>query len=241
MRLQRLIAASSELSRRAAEAAITAGRVTVNGKTVTLLGTTVQLGRDHVALDGRPLRPSTERHYLAFNKPSRTLVTKSDPEERATIWSLLDRWKGRLNTAGRLDYDSEGLLILSDDGDFLNQLAHPRHEIWKVYEVKVKGAPSDEQLKKLMTGVTLDDGPTLPARVTKGKKEATHMWLKIGIREGRNRQIKRMCEVIGHPVLKLKRVAIGPVRLGKLRSGTWRYLTQQELSRLTAEIARAKD
>lgn len=233
-----MIALATDLSRRAAEGAIARGEVTVNGTVVTAMGTTVNPAADRVCLKGRLLRIPQRFFYLAFYKPRRVIVTKRDPEGRPTIWDYLERWKEKLNAAGRLDYDSEGLLILTNDGEMLNALTHPRHELIKVYEVKVRGEPSLSTIERLKNGVKLEDGLTLPAQVrVKGAAEK-NTWLEIGIREGRNRQVKRMFEAVGHPVMKLKRIAVGPIRIGKIKPGEWRFISEKELEELKSWISK---
>jgi len=230
-----MIALASDLSRRAAEDAISRGEVKVNGEVVTTLGSTVDPRRAIVTLSGKPLTLKLKRNYLAYFKPRDVLVTKSDPQGRPTIWDGLAQWKDKLNSVGRLDFESDGLLLLTDDGDFLNLLTHPKHEVWKVYRVRVKGEPSREQLQRLRDGVEIEDGKTLPARVKRVDKGGTNALIEISIREGRNRQVRRMCEAIGHPVIKLRRVAIGPIRLGGLKEGKWRHLRANEVAQLIAE------
>lgn len=232
MRLQRMIALSSELSRRQAEKEITDGRVTVNGVVVTTLGTTVDPKIDSVCVGGRAIHLSSKRHYLIFNKPRGYIVTKSDPEGRKTIWEHLEEWKHKLNAVGRLDLDTDGLLLLTDDGDFLNRLTHPRHEVWKTYLARVRGVPDMNSIKKLCDGVVLEDGKTLPAKVRRIDEGDPNALLEISIREGRNRQVKRMCEAIGFPVTRLKRTAVGGVKIGKLKPGQWRFLKPHEVARL---------
>lgn len=235
MRLQRMIALASDLSRRAAEDAISHGEVTVDGEVVTTLGTTVDPRRAIVMVGGKPLSLKLQRNYLAYFKPRDVLVTKSDPHGRPTIWEGLAQWKGKLNSVGRLDFESDGLLLLTDDGDFMNLLTHPKHEVWKIYRVRVKGEPTRDKLQALKDGVKLSDGKTLPAKVKRVDHGGTNALLEIAIREGRNRQIRRMCDAIGHHVIKLRRVAIGPVRLGRLQVGKWRHLKGKEVAQLIAE------
>lgn len=237
MRLQKLIALATDLSRRAAEEAIAKGEVTVNGAVVTVMGTTVDPSVDKVCLRGRLVRTPERFSYLAFYKPRRVVVTKSDPEGRRTIWDYLESWKERVNSAGRLDYESEGLLLLTNDGEMLNSLTHPRHEILKVYVAKVRGEPPQETIEKLKSGIRLEEGKTLPAEIKVVRVEENNTWLQIGIREGKYRQIRRMCETVGHPVLKLKRVSIGPVRLGQMKAGEWRFLSQKEIYNLENALA----
>ncbi len=224
MRLARMIALSSSLSRRAAENAIASGEVSVDGEVVTAMGIVVDPASASVLLNGRPVSIPRTATYLAFNKPRGFIVTKSDPEGRPTIWKILDEWKDRLNSVGRLDYDSEGLIILTDDGDFINLLTHPSHEIWKTYRVRVKGEPGDREILKLREGIMLSDGRTLPGRVKRVDRGQSNALIEISIREGRNRQVRRMFEEIGFPVLSLKRTAIGGVKLGSLDAGEWRFL-----------------
>lgn len=235
MRLQRMIALSSELSRRAAEKAIAEGRVTVNGEAVTALGTAIDPRSDRVCLDGRALRLEARRNYLAFHKPRGVLVTKSDPHGRPTIWDNLGDLKKRLDSVGRLDFDSDGLLLLTDDGDLLNKLTHPRHEIWKVYKVRVRGVPDVAAMKRLQNGVILEEGKTLPAKVRRVDQGDPNALLEIGLREGKKRQIRRMCKEIGFPVVRLTRTSIGPVRLGFLKPGRWRHLKPYEVAKLVEE------
>ena len=234
MRLQRMIALASELSRRAAEEAIANGDVAVNGEVVTKPGTTVDPRQDRVELRGRPISIQARRTYLAFFKPRDVLVTKSDPHGRPTIWDSLAEWKGKLNSVGRLDFESDGLILLSDDGDFINQLTHPKHEVWKVYRVRVKGEPTGEDVRRLKEGIKLSDGKALPARVKRVDKGGPNALMEIAIREGRNRQVRRMCDAIGCPVIRLRRIAIGPIRLGSLRTGKWRHLKAKEITKLTS-------
>lgn len=232
MRLQRMIALSSEMSRRVAEEAIAGGYVTVNGLVVTAPGTTVNPLSDVVHLRGRKLEISTRRTYLAYHKPKGQIVTKSDPEGRPTIWKDLAKWKDRLNAVGRLDFDSEGLLLLSDDGDFINLLTHPRHEIWKTYRVWIRGELGAADISELKNGIELDDGKTLPANVKIIRAEENNSFVEICIREGRNRQVRRMLEAIGCHVRSLKRTAVGPVKIGRLKAGQWRELKPDEVEKL---------
>lgn len=234
MRLARMIALASELSRRAAEEAIAQGRVSVGGLTVTAQGTKVDPAADRVCLDGKAISLPAAHNYLALHKPRQVLVTKSDPQGRPTIWDELGGWR-KLNAVGRLDYDSEGLLLLSDDGDFINRLTHPRHEIWKTYRVRVKGAPGSADIKRLQGGIKLKDGMTLPARVRRLDAGDANALMEIAIREGRNRQVRRMFGEIGFPVIRLKRTAVGPVALGRMRPGEWRHLKGHEVAGLTGE------
>ena len=232
MRLARMIALSSELSRRAAEEAISLGEVTVDGSVVTKLGTIIDPLTDRVCLRGQRLRPKVHAGYIAYYKPRKMLVTKSDPLNRPIIWNQLGEWKDRYNSVGRLDYDSEGLLLITDDGDFLNRLTHPRHGIWKTYRVRVKGTPQARAVANLKRGVWLDQTKTLPARVKRLDEGDENALFEVCIREGKKRQIRRMFEAVDCPVLRLKRVAIGPVKLGRLKAGQWRHLRPNEVNAL---------
>lgn len=235
VRLQKLIAEATDLSRRAAERAIAAGEVKVNGRIVKTLGTKVYPDRDRVSLRDQLLqRPSKKRIYLAYYKTKNTIVSKYDPEGRITIWDKLKDLKWDLNSAGRLDYDSEGLLILTNDGGLINHLTHPSHEIWKTYEAKIKGMPRDADLAKLREGVNFDGISYLPSVVKILRQDGRNTWLQIQIREGKNRQVRKMCAAIGYDVLKLKRVAIGNVWLKDLKPGAWRRLTIGEIKNLTS-------
>ncbi len=237
MRLQKLIALATDLSRRAAEEAMTRGEVTVNGAVAKVMGTTVDPAIDKVCLKGKPVKAPERFLYLAFYKPRRIVVTKKDPEGRKTIWDYLDNWKEKVNSVGRLDYESEGLILLTNDGEMLNSLTHPRHEILKVYVAKVKGEPTSETIEKLKSGIKLEEGKTLPAEIKVVRVAESNTWLQVGIREGKYRQIRRMCEAVGHPVLKLKRVSIGPIRLGEMKAGEWRFLSQKEIFNLEKALA----
>lgn len=239
-RLQKLLSAAGVASRRAAEAMIREGRVTVNGKRVTELGTKADLARDHVKVDGKLLRVSVARRYILMNKPRGLFVTREDEAGRPTVFDLLRGRVGeRVVPVGRLDADSEGLLLLTDDGPLVHKLTHPSGGCRKEYEVKVSGAPSPAQLERLRKGVVLDDRVrTAPAAIhlveTTPEKNGVggNAWLKVVLGEGRSRQIRRMFDRIGHPVSRLRRVAIGPLRDRALPPGAWRDLTEAEVKAL---------
>lgn len=234
MRLQRLIAQRTTLSRRVAEEAILDGRVAVNGKIVKTLGTSVIPDIDRVSLDKCVLRIKPKPTHIAYYKPRHIIVSNYDPQGRPTIWEDLSRWKGKVNPAGRLDFDAEGLLILSNDGELLQRITHPSHEMVKVYHVKIKDVPSEAELNKLKQGVRVGAAKVYAAEVEILKQEGRHTWISLGIHEGKFHQVKKMCEIIGHPVLKLKRVAIGPIKLGRLEKGEWRFLGEREVARIMA-------
>lgn len=232
MRLHKFIAQASRLSRRAAERAIAAGEVRVNGVTVTTMGITVTPGQDRVEWQGLLLYAGRERQYLAYYKPKQTVVTKADPQRRRTIWDTLPPRCGALNAVGRLDYDSEGLLLLTNDGDLHACLTHPRYGVAKTYHVKVQGMMSEADRTSLVSGLRME-GERLAADTVRALgNTGKNMWLEMTLHGGRYRQIRRMCELIGHSVLKLKRVSIGPVHLRTLRPGKTRSLRPMELEAL---------
>jgi 23S rRNA pseudouridine2605 synthase len=232
MRLQKLIAGTGIASRRKAETLITAGRVTVNGKVVTELGTKVDPERDHVKLDGKHLSSVQPFVYLMLNKPKNVMSTLDDPGGRTTVKDYLRGVSVRVFPVGRLDFDSEGLMLLTNNGDLAQALLHPRYHVPKTYLIKVKGVLTDEEIRQLEQGVRLEDGMTSPAQVKKIKKAEANSWLEITIREGRKHQVKRMLESVGHPVIKLMRVRMGPLSLGNLESGEFRFLTDREANAL---------
>jgi len=232
IRLQKILAQAGIASRREAEKIITAGRVKVNGATITELGTKANPEKDLIQIDGNELSLSEKKVYYLLNKPTGYVTTMKDPQGRPTVAKLISLIKERVYPVGRLDYDTSGLLLITNDGNLANAMTHPKKEIDKCYEVKVAGIPSKEALIKLQKGIMLDDGMTAPARVRILKKEGTRAWLEIIIHEGRNRQVRRMCEAIGHKVIKLKRVRFGPLTLANTVPGKVRKLTQDELNKL---------
>ena len=233
MRLQKYLALSGVASRRASEKLIAEGHVTVNGRTVTEMGVQVDETADVVAVDGTIVQLETEKHYLAYNKPIGEVTTVSDPEGRATVMDRFRDYPVRLYPVGRLDFDSEGLLLLTNDGDLMNSVLHPSHEVEKTYLVKVSNQVSDETLRRLRAGVTLDDGRmTSPAQVRLVRYEAFASVVLVSIHEGRNRQVRRMFSAVGHEVVSLKRVGFAGIKLGDLPRGQWRRLTEREVARL---------
>ncbi len=227
-----MIAGSGLSSRRKAETLIAAGRVTVNGKVVTELGTKVDPERDHVKVDGRHLTGAQPFVYLMLNKPKNVMSTLDDPGGRTTVKDYLHGVSVRVFPVGRLDFDSEGLMLLTNNGDLAQALLHPRYHVPKTYLIKVKGVLTDDEIGQLQRGVKLEDGMTSPAVVKKVKKAQQNSWLEITIREGRKHQVKRMLEAVGHPVIKLMRVKMGPLSLGDLGSGEFRFLTDREANAL---------
>ncbi len=233
MRLQRFLALGGIASRRKGEELITEGRVTVNGRVVTELGTKVDPDRDKVSVKGQ--RVLAQRHvHLLLYKPGGYVTTASDPEGRLTVMDLVQRPAGeRLYPVGRLDYNTEGALVLTNDGDLAFALMHPRHGVRKTYRAKLKGTLRRDEVELLAGGVVLDDGTkTKPAEVHLIGDTGRHTWLEITLREGKNRQIHRMGDAVGHPVLKLVRVAYAGLTLEGLKPGKWRRLTDEEVAGL---------
>jgi pseudouridine synthase len=238
VRLQKLLSMAGVASRRAAEQLILEGRVVVNGDVVMTLGTRADPAQDDIRVDGRRIRFDTRQRYIVLNKPKGFVTTRKDPEGRRTVIELLHGVREYVYPVGRLDYETDGLLLMTSDGELAAKLTHPSHEVERVYEAIVVGAPSDEALEKLRRGVFLDGRRTAPAAVRrggttgKGQKQLTK--LTITLHEGRNRQVRRMCASIGHPVRRLTRVRMGPIGLGDLRPGQWRDLTTKEVEKLKA-------
>ena len=228
-RLQKILSQAGVASRRASEQLMREGRVTVNGATVTELGTKADATSDDIRVDGRRIKIPERHIYLLVNKPRGYVTTRSDPQKRPTVIDLVGI-SDYVYPVGRLDYDSEGLLILTNDGDLAARLTHPRHGVPRVYEATVLGEPDEHDVRRLATGVTIDGQRTGPAEVI----AIAPTRLRITVREGRNRQVRKMCDAIGHPVKELRRVAIGPLRDGKLKVGAWRPLTAHEIERLQA-------
>jgi 23S rRNA pseudouridine2605 synthase len=235
-RLQKLIAAAGVASRRHAEELITAGRVTVNGEVVKELGTKADPAKDHIKVNGKLINPqlqAREKVYVLLNKPRGYLSSVSDPEERPLVTELLPRSLGRLYPVGRLDFNTEGLLLLTNDGDFTNFITSAKNKVEKVYEVKVKGVPPEAAIERLRRGIKLDDGMrTAPAKITRLHETATNAWFEVLLHQGRNQQVRRMFELIGHSVLKLRRVRIGFLTDETLKPGYYRLLSPAEVTRL---------
>ncbi|HBD06718.1 MAG TPA: pseudouridine synthase [Syntrophobacteraceae bacterium] len=236
LRLHKLMAQTGVASRRTAEQMILNGRVKVNGEIVTSLGMLVDPERDTVLVDQKPLRPEPAKSYLLIYKPKKCVTTLRDPQGRKTVADFVKNLKTRIFPVGRLDYDAEGLLILTNDGELANRLQHPRFGVHKIYEVKVSGLPAEGCLARLRSGVQLEEGLTAPAQVEILRTLPRACWLRIELGQGWNRQIKRMCEAVGHPVIKLKRVGFGPLRLEQLRPGSCRPLTKRELGQLCRAV-----
>ena len=231
-RLQKYLAACGVASRRNSEKIILDGRVRVNGITVTEMGTQVDEEKDIVEVDGVRVKLEEEKHYLAYYKPVGEVTTVSDPEGRATVMDKFRDYPVRLFPVGRLDYDSEGLLLLTNDGDLMNHLLHPSHEVSKVYLARVSNQVTEAELACLRAGVIIEGKMTSPANVRLVRKETFCSVVLVSIHEGRNRQVRKMFEAIGHQVVSLKRVEFGPIKLNDLPMGKWRKLTSMEVEKL---------
>ena len=232
MRLQKYLALSGVASRRASEKLIAEGHVAVNGQVITEMGVQVDENTDRITVDGTPVHLEEEKHYLAYNKPVGEVTTVSDPEGRATVMDKFRDYPVRLYPVGRLDYDSEGLLLLTNDGELMNNLLHPSKEVNKTYLAKVSNHVDEDALRRLRAGVTIDDRLTSPANVRLVRHEAFDSIVLVTIHEGRYRQVRRMFEAVGHQVLQLKRVGFRSVQPGDLPRSQWRHLTDAEVKRL---------
>jgi pseudouridine synthase len=234
IRLQKIISQAGIASRRAGEKLIAEGRVTVNGHTVLEMGTRADPSRDDIRVDGRRIKPPERHRYILLYKPAGYMTTRSDPQRRRTVIDLLRGVKEYVYPVGRLDYDTEGLLLLTNDGDLAAKLTHPRHEVDRTYDARVAGMPDDEAVERLRRGIPLDGRRTMPADVlliNKGRRDEDGVLL-VTIREGRNRQVRRMLEAVGHPVRSLKRIRFGPISDRRLKPGDWRELTVDEVEKL---------
>jgi 23S rRNA pseudouridine2605 synthase len=244
IRLQKLLSAAGVASRRTAETLIVQGRVTVNGETVIELGTKADPEADDIRVDGRRVRPARRARYILLNKPRGFITSRSDPERRPTVIDLLQRGGIReyIYPVGRLDFDSEGLLLLTSDGDLAARLTHPRHEVAREYEVRVRGVPDRHVLDRLAHGVVIgqpdqrDAHRTAPAEVRLRRvlesASGPQAVISLAIHEGRNRQVRKMCEAVGHPVVRLRRVRIGPISDDQLKPGEFRDLMPKEIAAL---------
>lgn len=235
-RLQKLIAASGIASRRKAEELIQNGQVTINGLIVTELGTKADLSHDHIKVGGKLINAKLEKKekvYLLLNKPLGYLSSTSDPRKRPLVIDLVGEYKDHVHPVGRLDFNTEGLLLLSNDGDFTNLIAHASSKVAKRYEVKVKGQPSDSQIDRLRRGIVIEHRKTAPAEIRLIEQSATNAWFEVILHEGRNQQIRKMFDAIGHSVIKLRRLGIGFLALEKekLRPGGFRLLNASEVQR----------
>jgi pseudouridine synthase len=235
VRLQKIISTAGVASRRAAEKLIVEGRVSVNNETVRELGSKADPEVDDIRVDGRRVKKAQRLRYFLLNKPRGYVTTRSDPEKRKTVLDLLTKVREYVYPVGRLDFDSEGLLILTNDGDLAATLTHPKHEVDRVYEAEVLGVPDSHDIERLSSGIVIEGRRTSPAQVELlgGRRtDAETSVLRVTIHEGRTRQVRKMCDAIGHPVRALRRVRIGPIADKNLRLGSYRELTTDEVRRL---------
>ena len=246
VRLQKILSAAGVASRRTAETLISQGRVSVNGHTVTELGSKADPAVDDIRVDGRRVKAPGRPRYILLNKPRGYITSRSDPEHRPTVIDLLAKGGVReyIYPVGRLDYDSEGLLLLTTDGDLAAKLTHPRHGVEREYEVRVRGVPEPRLLGRMTRGLTIDGRRTAPAQVkllrTIDAASGDQALLSLVIREGRNRQVRKMCDAIGHPVVRLRRVRIGSIVDERLKPGEFRELTPREVRSLQRNAAEPK-
>ena len=236
-RLQKIIAHAGVSSRREAEAMIREGRVTLNGRVVSELGTRADPDRDHIKVDGKLITHAEPHRYILLYKPKEVMTTVEDPQGRRTVIDLVRGIRERIYPVGRLDFHSEGLVLLTNDGELAFKVSHPTHGSVKTYSVKVRGVPEERLVDKLRRGITIDGKRTLPCDIermhTTGKRDDEgNSWFEVKLREGRTQQIRKMFQAVGHPVSKLRRVAIGPISDPKLTPGVWRELTKQEVKML---------
>jgi 23S rRNA pseudouridine2605 synthase len=236
-RLQKILSQAGIASRRQSEQLMVDGRVTVNGHVVRELGSKADAGQDDIRVDGRRVKLAEHRVYLLLNKPAGYVTTRSDPQRRPTVLDLLRGVREYVYPVGRLDFESEGLLLLTNDGDLAARLTHPSHGVQRVYEAAVLGIPDARDLDRLARGIDIEGRRTLPADVSLLAQRREQATLRITLREGRNRQVRRMCEAIGHPVDRLRRIAIGPLRDPHLQPGQWRALTGAEVAALQKAAA----
>jgi len=232
IRLNKYLSRAGVASRRQADRLISEGRVRVNGKVVRRLGAKADAGKDEITVDGKKVAPKETPVYVLMNKPPGYLVTMKDPLRRPTVFRLLPSSLGRIFPVGRLDFDSEGLLLLTNDGEMAHRLMHPRYGIKKVYKVRVRGLPGTGERRLLEKGLFLDGKKTAPTRVSVLGSNSRSAAIRIELAEGRKREVKRMFEAVGHPVLRLKRLQFGGLKVGNLKRGQWRHLRPHEISAL---------
>lgn len=243
IRLQKIVAAAGVASRRAAETLMREGRVTVNGTVVSALGARANPDSDDIRVDGRRVGRSVTLRYLLLNKPRGVVTTCNDPQQRRTVMDLIPGVRESVYPVGRLDYDSEGLLLLTNDGDLAARLTHPRHGLERVYEARVRGVPDAAALERLARGVTIAGRRTSAVTaivVSAGRgQRGDQSLLRIGLTEGRNRQVRQMCAAVGYPVVRLRRVRIGPIQDRALPPGRFRDLTRGEIVALRQAVTPA--
>lgn len=231
-RLQKVLAHAGVASRRACEKLILSGKVKVDGKPVTELGTKVNPRKNIVEVEGKKVIGKEKEKYILLYKPAGYVSTVHDPQQRRTVMDLITGINERIYPVGRLDYDTSGLLIMTNDGQLTNELIHPSREVTKTYRTMVKGVPTGRTMGQIAAGIMLEDGKTAPAVVKLKKIENGNALIDISIHEGKNRQVRRMFEALGYPVIWLKRIAFGSLEINKMRPGEWRYLTNQEVAGL---------
>lgn len=228
-RLQKVLAHAGVASRRSCEELISSGKVKVDGKIITELGVKVDPQKSLIEVGGEPITGKEKEKYILLYKPAGYVSTVHDERKRRTVMDLISGVNERIYPVGRLDYDTSGLLILTNDGKLTNELIHPSREVKKTYRIMVKGIPTGRSLGQLASGIMLEDGKTAPAEVKLKKIENGNALIDITIHEGKNRQVRRMFQAVGHDVVWLKRIAFGPLKIDKMKPGEWRYLTNQEV------------
>ena len=229
MRLQKFLAEAGVASRRKAEELIASGRIAVNGTPVTQLGLKIDENKDVVSFDGSPVHKTSRLVYIMLHKPEGYVTTVKDQFDRPTVLDLVKDVNERIFPVGRLDYDTSGLLLLTNDGDLTYRLTHPSHEVEKVYEAKLYGTPDTYAIAQFRRGIVIEGKKTAPGKLEVIKSQGRFSWCRITIKEGRNRQVRKMCDAVKHPVAELKRVATGNLRLGSLEKGKYRPLTAGEI------------
>ena len=235
-RLQKIIAEAGITSRRKAENLIQEGRVSIDGRTITKLGTIADLEKNKIRINGKLITGDKEKIYILLNKPQNYITSLDDPQDRPKVIDLLRKVQVRVFPVGRLDFDAEGLLLLTNDGELAQRLLHPSFAVPRTYLVKVKGVPDVMMIKNLRTGIHLSDGITSPAKVFLVAKTKNNSWVRVTVTEGRNKLIKRMFAEVGHPVLKLKRITFGPFSLGNLKPGEYTVLPAGEARKLLHQL-----
>lgn len=229
-RLQKFMARCGVASRRKSEEIILQGRVKVNGETVNSV-VSVDPELDRIEVDGKLIRPEENKVYIMLNKPTGIITSAKDQFNRKTVLDII-QVEERVFPVGRLDFDTSGLIILTNDGDFAYRMTHPSHEVEKVYEAEVLGIPTDEEMERFRSGLKIEDYVTSPSEIRIIRTKGRNSVVEVKIHEGRNRQVRKMCDAIGHPVIRLKRTKIGGLELGSLKEGSWRKLTSEEIDYL---------
>ncbi len=240
-RINKFLARAGAGSRRHAEKLIRERRVTLNGRIVEDFAIRVDPQKDHLRIDGRVVAAPSAHVYLIYYKPRNVVCTMEDPQGRPCVGDVLRKFKGHPVPAGRLDFDAEGLLFCTTDRELIERLLHPRYHVQRIYHVKVKGVPDLEDIKKLERGLAIDGRVTLPCRARLIKAGSRNAWLSLVLYEGKNQQVKRMLQAIGYPVLKLKRIGFGPLRITGIHPGGYRRLSSEEVFKLKKELMQCID